>query len=98
MFSESDANRASEKSSGAPGWDSPHHVPHHLIEGGVDFVGGLGSSIGEGGPAHAGCGAHHDGGGTRQATVVPPISGAVVADHPAASVACMGLVDRRAQV
>ena len=72
---------------GGPGRDGVDDVDHHLIEGGVDLVLGFGAGVAQGGPAHAGGSADHEGGGTGEAAVMPPVSGSVVADHPAAGVA-----------
>lgn len=65
------------------------HVPHHLIDGCVDFVVGLGARVGEGSPAESGWGANHDGGGSGETAAMPPGAGSVVANHPAAGVACV---------
>ena len=46
--------------SGAPGRDGADHVPHHLIKGGVNLVGGLRAGVGQGGPAQSRGGADHD--------------------------------------
>src|SRR5277367_5792009 len=56
------------------------HIPHHLVQGGVDRSRRLSASTRQRGPTHSRGSSHHNARGAWQTAAVPPIP--VLSNHP----------------